>query len=164
MLYISHIALAAGFFGKWCHCKRDWHFTFHSHSFYVEMAAKHIKKTAMNLEKEAAWKRQTKREREMGIKTCLFLISCWYFEWNFSYFFFSICMFHSISLVSWASLKKKTVLCIYPINTHTHKHIHYYELHWNRCAALSFQSWPSARATFPTKRERDEFSSRSASS
>lgn len=30
------------------------------------MAAKHIKKTAMNLEKEAAWKRQTKREGERG--------------------------------------------------------------------------------------------------
>lgn len=123
MLYISHIALAAGFFGKWCHCKRDWHFTFHSHSFYVEMAAKHIKKTAMNLEKEAAWKRQTKREREQGSKTCLFLISCWYFEWNFSYFFFLFACFTRFRWLAERLLRRK--LCFAYIQwTHTHRDTH----------------------------------------
>lgn len=96
----------------------------------------------MNLEKEAAKegkKRARRRERvklvylyQVGIFNGIFYL-CIFFL-----LLFSICMFHSISFV-----KKKTVLCINPMNTLTHshtQHIHwsacrYYELHWNRCAA-----------------------------
>lgn len=89
-IHISHFALAAGFFGKWCHCKSDWHFTFHSHSFYVEMAAKHIKKTLMNLEKEAAKRREKEREGKQNLFISYFMLVFWMEFFLFLFFYLHV--------------------------------------------------------------------------